>query len=478
LHTIIKHPVIIQGGMGVGVSNWRLARTVSLQGQLGVVSGTGIDTVQARLLQLGDPGGHLRRAFAAFPDQEMAARVLSLYFIEGGKPAAERFRGIPICTTRMESALSELGMLAAFAEIWLAKEGHAAPVGINFLEKIQLPLLPALYGAMLAGVDYVTMGAGIPRHVPGILDSFAEGKAARFSSEKPGNATAEEIEDASIFFDPSDFFKPVDTALKRPKFLAIVASATLAITLARKSTGRVDGFIVEAPEAGGHNAPPRGGMTVNGTGQPVYGARDVPEFEKIAALGLPFWIAGGCATPESLVRARALGAIGVQIGTAFAFCDESGIMPEIKRYAVAGSKTGTLRVFTDPNASPTGFPFKILQMPGTMSELSVCEARERVCDLGYLRKVIRHPDGTVGYACPAAPVGHFVAQGGAEVETCGRKCLCNGLLATVGLGQRRTDGTMEPPIITAGDDVANIARYLPPGRDTYSAADVIRLVLG
>ena len=30
-----------------------------------------------------------------------------------------------------------------------------------------------LYGAMLAGVDYVLMGAGIPRTIPGILDSLA-----------------------------------------------------------------------------------------------------------------------------------------------------------------------------------------------------------------------------------------------------------------------------------------------------------------
>ena len=32
-------PVIIQGGMGVGVSGWRLARAVAERGHLGVVSG-------------------------------------------------------------------------------------------------------------------------------------------------------------------------------------------------------------------------------------------------------------------------------------------------------------------------------------------------------------------------------------------------------------------------------------------------------
>ncbi|MDG4862734.1 hypothetical protein P8605_31820, partial [Streptomyces sp. T-3] len=50
-------PQVIQGGMGVGVSGWQLARAVSRTGQLGVVSGTALDAVLARRLQLGDPGG-------------------------------------------------------------------------------------------------------------------------------------------------------------------------------------------------------------------------------------------------------------------------------------------------------------------------------------------------------------------------------------------------------------------------------------
>ncbi len=65
-------PVLIQGGMGVAVSDWRLARAVSEAGHLGVVSGTALDAVMARRLQLGDPGGHIRRALAAFPVPEAA----------------------------------------------------------------------------------------------------------------------------------------------------------------------------------------------------------------------------------------------------------------------------------------------------------------------------------------------------------------------------------------------------------------------
>jgi nitronate monooxygenase len=40
---MVQFPKIIQGGMGVGVSNWRLAQAVSKLGQLGVVSGTALD---------------------------------------------------------------------------------------------------------------------------------------------------------------------------------------------------------------------------------------------------------------------------------------------------------------------------------------------------------------------------------------------------------------------------------------------------
>ena len=74
------HPTIIQGGMGVAVSSWQLANAVARSGQLGVVSGTALDGVVARVLQDGDPGGHVRRAIAHFPVPEIAERVLAAYY--------------------------------------------------------------------------------------------------------------------------------------------------------------------------------------------------------------------------------------------------------------------------------------------------------------------------------------------------------------------------------------------------------------
>ena len=68
-------PVIIQGGMGIAVSNWKLAKTVSMAGQLGVVSGTAIDNVLARRLQDGDKSGDTRRALSHFPNQEIVQKI-------------------------------------------------------------------------------------------------------------------------------------------------------------------------------------------------------------------------------------------------------------------------------------------------------------------------------------------------------------------------------------------------------------------
>ena len=75
---------------------------------------------------------------------------------------------------------------ANFVEVFLAKEGHAGLVGINFLEKIQFPTLPSIFGAMLAGVDYVLMGAGIPRSIPGVLDRLAKGAAVELKIDVEG----------------------------------------------------------------------------------------------------------------------------------------------------------------------------------------------------------------------------------------------------------------------------------------------------
>jgi nitronate monooxygenase len=452
----MTHPLIIQGGMGAGVSNWRLANAVSKTGQLGVVSGTALDTILARRLQLGDAGGHMRRAMAQFPDNKMAERVLQRYFIPNGDKAHQPFKQTGVTKIDADQETQELTVVANFVEVYLAKEGHTNPVGINLMEKIQLPNLHSLYGAMLAGVDYVTMGAGIPREIPGVLDLLAEHKPVTLK-------IAVETRNGSQYLaklDPKNLLPAELPVLKRPYFLAIVSSVLLSKMMVKKANGKVDGFVVELPCAGGHNAPPRGKLELNAQGEPIYGDRDEIEIGKIKALGLPFWLAGCWGTPEKLKEALSLGANGIQIGTLLAFSDESGFTDGIKQQAIEYIHNNNTSVFTDPSASPTGFPFKILSLDGSLSETDAYQQRNRKCDLGYLRQLYEKTDGKIGYRCSAEPEAAFLAKGGNSEDLLGKKCLCNALLSNIGLAQVRKNGYVENILVTSGDGIQTIGQFL------------------
>lgn len=464
------HPLIIQGGMGAGVSNWVLARAVSLKGQLGVVSGTVLDTILVRRLQDGDKGGHIRRAMAKFPMPEVSAEVLRRYFLPEGRKDGEPYRLLPMYRQSTDAVRQRITMLANFVEIHLAKEGHDGTVGVNLLTKVQMPNLASLYGAMLAGVDYVLMGAGIPKEIPGVLDALAEHRPASMKFEVTG-LPAGELEYLTL--DPSQHGADRNKPLNRPKFLPIVSSHTLAANLAHKANGRVDGFVFEAPPAGGHNAPPRGELRLNDRGEPIYGERDVPDLQRVRDLGLPFWMAGGTGSADGLREALNAGAAGIQVGTLFAYCEESGLSPEIKQQVLDGVAAGKVRVHTDARISPTGFPFKVVKMEGGGFQDS---DRKRVCDLGYLRTAFRNLTGKLDYRCPAEPVDAFVAKGGALAETEGRGCLCNALLANIGHGQARPKGVDEKPLLTSGDDLLSIWKHLGE-RARYAASDVVDYLL-
>jgi len=467
----MDYPTIIQGGLGAGVSNWLLAKTVAAAGQLGVVSGTALDVILVRRLQEGDPEGHRRRALAHFPVPELAQRVLAQYFIPGGKAATALYKRVPAYTATPSLALQQLTVVANFVEIFLAKEGHEGIVGMNYLEKIQMPNLASIYGAMLAGVDYVCMGAGIPREIPGIMHKLVHHEEVSLRLLVEGAARED---DYRMQFDPQEVIPGALPPLPRPLFLAIIASATLARSLAKQATGKVDGFVVEGPTAGGHNAPPRGRLELNERGEPAYGPRDEVDLQKIKDLGRPFWLAGGYGNREQLIRALESGAQGVQVGTAFAFCAESALAEDVKQQLLRKAVAGEGEVFADPVASPTGFPFKVCRLEGTLSEEGVYADRPRVCDLGYLRHVYKKPDGSLGYRCPAEPVDAYVRKGGHIEDTVGRKCLCSGLVANIGLPQPQQNGSLEKPLVTAGEDFHELSRFAHNDGLSYSAEEVIR----
>ena len=459
--------------MGVGVSSWQLAAAVSRAGQLGVVSGTALDLGLARRLQDGDVGGHVRRALAAFPKPEAVARILKRYFRDGGRPPGVPYRPAPKLAVEQTQQAQELSIVGNFVEVWLAKEGHDGVVGINYLEKIQTATPAAAYGALLAGVDYVLMGAGLPRDIPHMLDELSGHRRVRL----PVNVQGAPAGTHAVTLDPSALFSSTPPPLRRPVFLAIISAHVLALYLSRDDEIRPDGFVVEGPAAGGHNAPPRDKRAAAAPGGTVFGPRDLADIDKVAACGLPFWLAGGYGTPEALRGALAAGAQGIQVGTLFALSDESGMTAELREASISRIAAQSLVVETDVRASPTDFPFKVAQLPGTLSERATAEARVRVCDLGFLGTPFVKANGTIANRCPAEPVAVYVRKGGNVADTVGRKCLCNALAANVGMGQIRPGGAAELPLITLGDDLEGPRRLaeLEPGG--WSAAGAVKWLL-
>ena len=442
-----SYPTIIQGGMGIAVSSWQLAKEVSIAGELGVISGTAIDSVVARRLQDGDLTGDIRRAMAAYPHQETIKEIMDRFFIEGGREDGKPYLDVPKLSIKGNLFSNKLLAVASFVEVWLAKEGHNGLIGMNILEKIQLAIPAQLYGAMLADVDYILIGAGIPAQVPHLLNEISQGNKVAMKVD-----VADTKDKHYLHFDPRTLGLD-NFPIKRPLFLAIVTSHALVAYLNKDEETKPDGYVIEYHVAGGHNAPPRAKNHVNDEGEAVYNELDIPNLEKIHASGSPFWLAGGYATPEKVKEAISYGAQGVQVGSLFALANESGFTNENRSSILVSLADPTMRVMTDASASPTGFPFKVIQNNQTLSNDNLYKERTRICDLGYLRTMFQREKGGIGYRCPAEPLDNYEFKNGEVDQAQGSKCLCNALMADIGLGQVRPDGRTEISLLTFGSDL-------------------------
>lgn len=463
-------PKIIQGGMGVNISDWRLARAVSALKQQGTVSGVAPERVLGDILQHGDPGEIIRQALAKFPFQKVVQLIMKEYFVAGGIGARPR-KNVPVFTINPSALLISLVICANYAFVRLAKEGHVNPVSINYLEKIAPPHIYAITGAMLADVDFITMGAGIALQIPEVITCIATGKEAHYDVPVSGT----NIKSHTMRFDPTVFFGEKLPEMRKPGFIPIIGSDLLASIFVKKlPNGAIHGFAVEGKSAGGHTGRPRKPIfDSDGRMLPIYGPKDNPDYAKIANLGLPFWIGGDRASPEKLADALSKGAKGIQVGSIFALCEESGMNPLLRKQARKLGFNGQLQVVTDMRFSPTGFPFKVACLDGTLSDKKIFVERPLVCNQGVLVSLYEKPDGSIGYRCPSEPLGFYRAKGGDLADAVGRGCLCNALLSTA-----MVNNPAEPPIVTLGDETGFLKKLMLHEDDFYTAKDAIWYLLG
>ncbi|MCU0821642.1 MAG: hypothetical protein MUC95_04110 [Spirochaetes bacterium] len=507
---------LIQGGMGIYVSNWKLARAAAMSSPdviAGTVSGTALDQVYVRLLQEGDPGGHIKRAFDALDSitgSDFCGKLYERYHILGGKSPEARYRPSPRFIMRFENGEShlpahisadtgpvrlmmhgdmiELLIASAFSEVWLAKEGHRGRIFINFLKKIEAPLVCSIYGAILAGADGIVVGAGNPDGLPALCGELSMHREVSMEFpvlyKEPG-------EKFILPFNPAKYISDElkKTPVRRPAFLSIVSHETLARALAESGSGAPDGLIIENHTAGGHNANPLGPLVTDELGQPVYGENDMADIRAIKKTRLPFWLAGGYDSSEKMMEALDAGANGIQSGTIYAFSEESGMLSGHRAAVFNELKQGKddQSIIRTTMYSPTGFSFKVAVLNGTLSQDDVYIKRKRVCDIGLLQQVgLSKPDENgmrkIFQRCPAAPLGIFVKKRGLPRNTEERRCLCNGLISGAGYAQvvENEDGTCstEPPIVTAGGCLNGVRRMSQNGSRTYTCSEIAGDILG
>ena len=466
---------LIVGGMGIDISSVELVAEVARHPSgrcSGNLSVTALSEVYARLLQTGDPGGEIRAAFDAFNQvvPSLAPEVDALYrryHIPGGKDPSAPFTGPALGGSTPSREVQLLFVTSAFAHVWRVKRAAPGrPVGINFLRKVERPLLYGLYGVMLAGVDWVVMGAGDPGEVPGWMDLLARHEPA----ELPLHVATVPHGAYKIRFAPRELTRAQLPPLRRPPFFAIISSHLQAAALHSDPKTRPDGFVVEGSDAGGHNAPPREKRR-DERGDYVYGPEDVADLDAVAAIGLPFWIAGGWGHPEKLKSAQGRWRPHLQVGTLFALAAESAMEPTVRRRVLDLVWHRDLEVVSHATASPSTYPFKVALVPGTLGDPAVYEARERICNIGHLRGWRPNGSNPVGL-CPADAENCFIRAGGAPWRTRGSMCLCNSLLATRGLGQPG-----EPAVVTLGDITSVRSLQSKLKRMDYSAREAVDFLL-
>ncbi len=127
-------------------------------------------------------------------------------------------------------------------------------------------------------------------------------------------------------------------ALQAAGIAVISTATTVAEALALQAAG-IDAVIAQGWEAGGHRGPHRPTDPTQGVGTMAL----VPQI--VDAVRLPVIAAGGIGDGRGIVAAFALGAAGVQMGTAFLSCPEAGT--DARRRALLSRATETDTMVTD-----------------------------------------------------------------------------------------------------------------------------------
>ena len=275
---------------------------------------------------------------------------------------------------------------------------------------------------MLAGVDGVIVGAGNPDGLPAVCSRLVQHAAV---THELSVMYRESGENFHLTFDPRQ--------VAEGRLTKIRCNGRLSWRLFRWKTWSRRWRTVKRNRRMGSSSStippaaitpvPQGPLKKDEKGQPIYGPEDEPDLQAIRQVGLPFWLAGGYGSREELARALAAGATGVQVGSVFALAEESG-MKSSYRSAILNElkkETDDSKLVLTTLFSPTGFPFKVVQLEDTLADQAVYADRMRVCDIGLVAAARSQQTGRrryrAGFSSAARPPRWMISSASAACRS-------------------------------------------------------------
>jgi nitronate monooxygenase len=247
-----------------------------------------------------------------------------------------------ICTPALAAAVTAAGGLGAHAcgaldaeavqaRIRAVKERTNGAFNMNFFVVAPDPAPARPDAAVLSAIETAWAAAGLTGALPDLPPVAAA----------PGPAVIDAIVQHAPAVVSFHFGVPAADDLDRIRRggSKVLATATTVAEARALEAAGVDAIIAQGWEAGGHRGAHRPNLPEDGVGTMAL----VPQV--VDAVSVPVIAAGGIGDARGIAAALALGASGVQMGSAFLRCPEAQVTPA--RRAVLGRAADTDTVFTD-----------------------------------------------------------------------------------------------------------------------------------
>ena len=339
----------------------------------------------------------------------------------------------------------------------------------------------AAYGAMLAGVDYVLMGAGIPREIPHLLDELA---AHRRRSTSPSTSPARDRRHVHG--------RPRPARPRSATHLPAAAPADVPRHRLRARAGRLPRprRRAPAPTASSSRARAPAGTTPRRAARLVLDetgaaglrpARRRPTSPRSPPSACRSGSPGGYGTPGGAAPRRARPAPPASRSARSSRCARSpASTPSSASSCWSSCAPAPSTVRTDAARLADRLPVQGRRSsPARSRTPAVYDARPRLCDLGYLRTPYRAQERRVGYRCPAEPVDVYVRKGGDPRGHRGTRSACATRSSPTSASARhRTDGYVEKPLLTLGEELGGARHLLRRHPSGWTAGDALDWLLG